>query len=116
LDGHAVLLVEPLPEIDLPAARRTEGPPPRGRPQALLANRTRLLGHSAATGSRGGAVSATSATSVQLFSRSSATSIVLTVSSRFWLFTPSVSIVMQKGQALAIVVAPVSRSWSVRFT
>ena len=49
-------------------------------------------------------------------SRSSTTSSCWIESSRLLLLMPSVSIVMQNGHALAMVLAPVSRSWSVRFT
>jgi len=54
--------------------------------------------------------------SAQLRSRISATSICLILSSRLCDLSPSVSIVMQNGHALATVFAPVSTSWSVRFT
>src|SRR6185369_9471931 len=46
----------------------------------------------------------------------STTSIFRTVSSLDCDLMPSLSMVMQNGHALAIVVAPVSSSWSVRFT
>jgi hypothetical protein len=70
---------------------------------------------SACAGAGGGATTGFSSTA-QLRSRSSATSICLILSSRLCDLRPSVSIVMQNGQALATVFAPVSTSWSVRFT
>src|ERR1019366_7169389 len=64
----------------------------------------------------GGMTSAGTTVTSHERSRSSTTSSCWIESSRLLLLMPSVSIVMQNGQALATVFAPVSRSCSVRFT
>ena len=125
--GDPIRFLQPLAEVDLLAACRAERKVfvLAARGSRPLADRARRHPHQhslryAPSATSGGlwpsAGPGTPGEGAASHERSSisATSSVLTVSSTFLLLTPSVSIVMQNGHALAIVVAPVSRSWSVR--